>query len=454
MNAETPVELQARVAQLEAENRALREQVGARDTAQAVPPAPAQARRPSRGRSVLAAVLVTLGVLLTPVSVIAGWAKTTLTDTEAFTSTYAPLGRSPEIQQYVIDQTVAAIDDHLDIDALTADLVAGIQELGAGPRASAALEALQGPAALGLRTLVRNAVTAFVTSDLFAEVWAQALRVSHTQVVATLEGDPDAVVTVTGDSTIGVQLGPIVARVRDVLVEQGIGIASRIPDVDRTIVVAQSDSVPTIQLAYGLVETLGTWLPWFVLALLVAGVLAARHRSRALSVTGVAFAGALLVMLLVLGAGRLAVQAFIVPGALPVDVTTLLFDTATDPMRQTGVAGVVLGLAVAVIAWLAGPGTAPTRLRAAYADGLDGVAASSRRHGLTTGRTGVWVGARLSLLVAATALVAAVVIVLARPVTLGLVVGTVAVSLLVVVALTVVAALGTSTTAAVAAEDG
>ena len=195
----------------------------------------------------LAAVLIVLGCLMAPMAVVSGWAKTTLTDTDTFVATYAPLARDPEVQNFVIDQAAAAINQNINIEQLTSDVLDGIKALGTRPAASAALDALKGPATQGVQTVIRNGITEFVTSDAFAQTWERALRLSHTQLLATMRNDPQALIVAQSDGTIGIQLGPIVEDVKAALLARGLSIASRIPPVDRTIPIAQSDQIPTVQ---------------------------------------------------------------------------------------------------------------------------------------------------------------------------------------------------------------
>src|SRR5689334_1909638 len=111
---ESPAALQARVTALEAENAALRS-------------TPVRSGRPARrSRAVVAVVLILLGILLAPVALVTGWAKWTLTDTDRFVATYAPLSSSPEVQAYVVDQVMAAVDDRVNLDDLTQELVDGL----------------------------------------------------------------------------------------------------------------------------------------------------------------------------------------------------------------------------------------------------------------------------------------------------------------------------------------
>ena len=91
---------------------------------------------------------------------------------------------------------------------------------------------------------------------------------------------------ITDEGVVGIQLGPIVAEVKQRLVDRGVGIASAIPEVDRTIVVAQSDSLATIRVVYSLAVTLGWWLPVLMLLFFVAGIAFARRKATAVLGSG------------------------------------------------------------------------------------------------------------------------------------------------------------------------
>ena len=427
-------ELERRIALLEAENAVLR------DGAQPPPLAPAAS--PRRGRSwawaLLSAVLVLIGVVLAPVAIVATWVRADLTDTDRFVSTFAPLARDADVRAFVTDQTMVVIDDTVDIEQLTSDLVDGITSLGTPPRATDALNAMKGPAAAGIRSLVESRVAAFVSSESFADVWATALRVTHRQLVAAMTNDPDAAVRLGGDGMIGVQLGPVVDAAKAALVEQGIGFASQIPTINRTITVAQSDALPAVQLYYGIAVGAGVWLPWVALAFLAAGVLVARRRAAALVGTAVVLGVVMAVVLAGLAVGRALFITSVSPGLLPGGVADELFERVVGGMRDTTVAVLTLAIVVALVAWLAGPFEGPRRLRTLARSLGDRARAFGDAHNVTTGRVGEWIYRQRMLLRAAVAVVAALVVVLARPLTPGLIVGTLVVTVLVVAVLELV----------------
>jgi len=430
-------DLRERIARLEAENSVLRNQL---ETSPPVVPAPeVPTRRPrSRWWTALAVVLIVLGCVLAPLAVISGWAKSTLTDTDSFVATYAPLAESPEVQNYVVDQAAAAINENVNIEQLTSDLIDGIKELGTRPRASAALDALKGPATQGIQNLIRNGISAFVSSDAFAETWERALRFSHTQLVATLSNDPQALIAAQSNGTIGIQLGPIIEDVKAALLARGIDIAARIPAVDKTIPIAQSDQIPTIQASYRAIIALGSWLAWVAIVFLIAGVLVARRRSVALLWAAVGFGLSMLLLVLGFAIGRAVLLTAVPAATVPGNVTTLLYDTATLAMRDTAIAGLTLAIAVAVVGWLAGPFRTPRTLRGFYSDGVASLRHNAEQHGVTTGRVGDWVYAQRRVLHLIIGLVAAAAIILVRPLSLSDIVWTLVITVLALIAVSLV----------------
>jgi hypothetical protein len=418
----TNVELLRRIEELEAENRDLRDYsqtqnlLGDVGDASAAPP---PRRRRGWAWTVLAVVLITIGSLLAPVAVVASWARVALTDTDRFVAAYVGLADDPQIQAYITDQTLDVVNEQINIPQITNDVIDGITELGTGPAATQALELLKGPAASGVESLIRSGITAFVSSEAFADVWESALRLSHTQLVALMENDPNAAVTVGSGGEIGIQLGPIVDAVKTALVNQGIDLANQIPSVDRTIVVAQSDALPSIQLAYSLVTAAGVWLPWVALLFLAAGVLVARRRSVALIWAAIALAIAMVVTMAGLAVGNVALVSAISPSLLPSGVARLLYETVAEDMRTTTISVFVLAVVVAIVGWLAGPFVVPQRLRGFASEGAARLRTAAQNRGITTGRVGEWLYVRRGLMRAAIAVIGSAVVLLVRPLTPG-----------------------------------
>ncbi len=436
----TNAELARRVAALEAENTALRNRLD--ENATEPLPATVVAAEPKHKRgwawTLLAVVLIVIGAIIAPVAVVASWAKVQLTDTDTFVATYAPLAKDPGIQQYVTDQAVKAIQEHVDIPQLTSQVIDGITGLGTGPIATKALNALKAPLAQGIVSLIQTTVGRFVSSDAFAQVWQDALRASHTQLVATMQGDPKAAIAVGSDGSVGVQLGPIIDRVKQLLEDQGITFAAQIPTIDKTITVAQNSSIPTLQVFYNLAIAAGAWLPWVSIGLLALGVVVARRRSLALIGAASALALAMIVVVAGISIGQIVFIASASPALVPAGVATTLYTTVSTAMKDTGVAVLVLAIVVAIVAWYSGPFGVPRRLRGFFGSGVAWVRQSAERHGITTGRVGEWMYAQRVLLRSAVAVIAAAVVLFVRPLTPTLIIWTLVIAAVVIAILELV----------------
>ena len=329
----------------------------------------AEAHRPDgrrrRGRwwTVVATVLIVVGALLAPVAAAASWANTTLTDTDRFVDTYAPLAHDPAVRDLVTDETVRVIEEQVDIPRLTSDVIDGIIDLGTGPVATQALEALKGSVTQGLQSLVRSKVADLVASEGFDTVWTNTLRITHVQLTAALQGDPDALVGLGEDGSIGIQLAPIVDAATQVLVSDGFTFADRIPSTDRVIVVAQSDALPTVQRGYDIAVASGAWLPWVALLLIAAGVAVARRRWIALMWAGIAVAATMTILVVALAVGRAVAADAVVSSEVAAGVVDALLDAALSPLRGAAVVVIVGALVVAVVGWIAGPWRLPRALR-------------------------------------------------------------------------------------------
>jgi len=433
----TDDDLRARIAALEAENARLRADVAdtrdlSADADAAVAAAPARPKR-RRGRTVAAVVLVVVGLLLAPIAVITAWARAELVDTDRFVATFGPLAEDPEVQAFLADQVTLAITEQVDIPQLTSDVFDGIRALDLPPRAEDALSLLEAPAAQGLNSLLSSTVDRVIQSDAFANVWDAALRTSHTQFTAALQGDPDAMLEIGGDGTLSVQLGPIIEAVKERLDQQGVGFASAIPVVDRSVQVAQADSLVLVQTVYTLAVAVGTWLPFVTLLLLAAGVVVAKRRSVALAWTA---GGLALVMLLTLagfGTGRLFFVGTVSPSIMPRGAAESIYGGLTELMVSTITALTVLAIAVAIIAWLSGPWSTARRVRGFSDDAFGSVRRSAADHGITTGRFGAGLHRWRVAAYAAIAVVASLVLWFSRPLAVSTVVWTVVIALLAVV---------------------
>ncbi|MFV0432591.1 MAG: hypothetical protein ACK5LO_01210 [Leucobacter sp.] len=412
MNEQPNVQtLQKRIAELEAQNRELRQTAG--DA-----PEPSGSR-PGRGRSILAAVLIIVSVLAAPVAVIGTWARVQLVDTDRFVQTFAPLAEEPAVQTFLTDQVVEGIDQSVDIDALVGDLFTGLTDLDLPPRAVAALPLLQGPAAEGMHSLIRTGVEKVVASPRFAQLWEVTLRQAHSRAVAIIQGDPNTALQLSADGTLSLELDVVIREVKETLVSQGFGIAERIPEIDRSIPIVASDSLVLIRTVYQIAVSAGYWLPWVLLAMLGIGIAVARRRATALAWTGAGLAASFALLGAGLGTGRQFFIGTVSPSIMPRGTAAVLFDQLTALISSTIVALVVLSIFIAVGAWLASGGRAATAARGTVGSGFAAIRATADRHGLGTRAFGAFIERWRSTIIVAAVAIGVFVLFLNRPVTTG-----------------------------------
>ncbi|WP_460520446.1 hypothetical protein [Humibacter antri] len=383
------------------------------------------------GWTLLATALVVIAAILAPVAVVSTWAQRELTDTDYFVSTFAPLVTKPAVQDLVVSQSVAAIESNVDIKGITSDVFKGLDGLGLPPRASSALNSLQAPLVAGIKSLITSTVTKFVQSDAFADIWRQALTTTHQQLLATLNGDKNAAVSIGPNGQIGLQLAPIIEAVKSRLVDQGFGFAKSIPTIDKTIVIAQSSSVTLYMGLYNLVVAVGIWLPWVVLVLLVAGVLVARRRAIALVWASVALGLSMVLVSIGISVGRTVFQLS-VSDAIPADAAGTLYSGILGFVQSIVVVVAVLAITVLVIALVGGPFRWARALRGYVSSGFAAARRGAERHGITTGRAGEWIYRQRVLLRVVVGLAAAAVVLFLRPLTPPVIVWTAVIAVVVI----------------------
>jgi len=364
-----------------------------------------------RGRRVAAAALATLGLLLLPGAVMAHWATEQLVETERFVAALAPLADDPAVQDRIILEVTALVDEQVDIDAVTNELLTGLGEaLELGPRAQAALDLVSAPIAAGVRSLVADVVTEVVRSDAFSAAWQRSVEVLHTQTIRLLAGSPDSLLTLDRDGTLSLPLGPIVADVRAALVEQGVPFAAAIPDVDRAIVIAELPNLALARVLFQVGITVGLWLPWITAALLIGAVLLAPRRPATLRTVGLIALGVMVTLAVGFSLARTAIAAYVGPESSV--VAGAVFDAMTAYAMSVVLGLLALSAIFVLVGWWLGSSGVAAQARTALAARI---AAGRRALGITEGPTTSWLHARRTPLRYGIIALAAVPVVLFMP---------------------------------------
>ena len=364
-------------------------------------------------RTPVAAVLIVIGCVLAPVSVVAVWTANQVSDTNRYIANIEPLIHEPAVQNALTDKITTQITSHLNVTGYANQAAALLTSKGL-PRVGTLLKTF-GPAISSAVTgFVHNTVHKIVTSDRFANTWIKVNTVAHQTLVQALSGSNGAVSVSNGQVTI--DLAPFIAIVKQNLAARGFTLVNSLPPIHPTLALFSAKTLVQAQTLYRLINDLKFVLPILSLVLIAAGVYIARGHRRALIGAGLGFAASMLV----LGAALLVFRGVYlnsVPNSvLPSNAAAVMFDTLVRFIKTALRALLVLGLVVAVGAFFTGPSVTAARTRAGFASAFGWIRSSGERKGLTTGPAGRWTFAhRQALRICAVGLAAIIFVFEGRP---------------------------------------
>jgi hypothetical protein len=183
--------------------------------------------------------------------------------------------------------------------------------------------------------------------------------------------------------------------VKDTLIARGLSAAAHIPTVNATFPLFEAPNLEKAQSGYRLLQTLKWVLPILSLVLLAVGIWLARSRRRGLLGAALGFAASMLVLAAALAIARGIYLNSVPQSVLPSDAAAAAYDILLRFVKEGLRVLLVIGLVIALGAYLTGPAKSAVSIRRHLADGLGWLRG---RGGLRTGRFGEWVGARKSLL--------------------------------------------------------
>lgn len=342
----------------------------------------AHVRPRHRLRSFWSAVLITLAAVLAPLSAVAVWVADLVGDTDRYVATMAPLARKPEVQTAITNRVTDAVVKRVDLDKLLASVAPTDR-----PQIEKALGALKGPINSALKDLVQSTVRTFVSSDAFAKIWKEANRRAHATMVDALTGSNDSAVQLK-NNTVTIDLAPVVDQVKQRLVDQGLTLASKIPEVHTDFVLVKSDQIGKAKTGFRALQLVGAWLPIIGVVLAGVGVWLARRRRRALVAAALGIAAGAIVLDIILALFRSFYLDHLPPTVYD-PAAGAVYDQVVRFLRASVRTVVVLGVVVALGAWLSGHGRWALRVRQIWESGI---AATRSASGITTmGPVGPWV---------------------------------------------------------------
>ncbi|MFE7188783.1 hypothetical protein [Kitasatospora sp. NPDC057541] len=340
--------------------------------------------RRHRARSAFAVLLVLLACVLTPLSIAAVWTRSQITDTDRYVATMAPLAADPAVQTAVADRVTAELVTYLPVDSLLTEVAPADR-----PLLNTLLGGIGQALTDGITGFVHDQVLRVVRSDAFATIWTDVNRDAHAAVEKMLTGQGGGAVEIRND-TVVLDLAPLIDRVKTRLVDNGLSIAARIPEVHTQYTLVQSDAIPRIRTGFRLLDLAGFWLPVLTVACAAGGVLLAGRRRRAVVTVALGMAGGALLLGIGLSVFR-AVYLDRLAAGVDLAAAQAVYDTLVRYLRSAVRVVVALGLLVALGAWIGGRGRWAGTVRGLWASGLGAVRRAAQRAGLRPGPVGRFV---------------------------------------------------------------
>ncbi len=340
----------------------------------------AKRHRLPRTRGVIAWVLIVLASLLIPISVIAGWAITTITDTDQYVATMAPLARNPVIIDHLATKaTDALFSTHKVRDQVTEALPAKAKPI-------------VGPIVTQVKSYTHGLAVNVMERPRFGKLFDGLNRRSHDAVVDILTGKQSALTKrLEKGGAIVLNLTPALNQIIDEANSRGVTLFNPLkPLLEKgnalNLTIMSKSQVSQFSGIFNLVVKLRWVIPIVALALGILAIVIAVKRRRTLLRLSIGVALFTLVLLAVLSItrGRFIGQAT-VRGANR-DVSAAVWDTMVrylmTNLRWTVLAAVV----VAFVAWLFGPARYARWIRSHCAQAGRWVAAQARELRGSAGR--------------------------------------------------------------------
>ncbi|MFJ2006732.1 hypothetical protein [Streptomyces chartreusis] len=333
-------------------------------------------------------MLLTLAVLLAPLSVVATWVNSEVTDVDRYVQTVSPLARDPAVQKLVVDRVTDEVVENIDARKITdavADTLADHDAPGWLVDAARSLdEQLKG----GLTTAVRFVVEKVVKSESFADAWDSIHRGAHTVATNALTGEGGAL-EVKGD-TVTLNVGSVVDELQKQLVGVTLVKAEDIPGADKSIVLVRNENLSEARQGARWLAAVAPWLPLTLVVLGGLGIWAAPSHRVALMAAGIGTGVMMCGLLVGLAIMRQICLDAVTQTTQSQDAAAAAYDTLVRFLRQTTLTVLLTALITVIAGYLYGPGRGAAVVRKGAARSTEIAGHALTRTGLTTGAVGQW----------------------------------------------------------------
>src|SRR6266496_4929653 len=304
-------------------------------------------RRLPRWRRALVATLVIVSVVLVPLARLSVWVRNLVLDTNHYVDTVAPLATNKAITDVVAKRATDRLFQQVDVEARAKDALPERAQFLASPISS------------GVQTFTHTAAERALASEQFATVWKNANRRAHTSVVKVLTGEGKNV-SIKNDKVVldlSAEIDDIVKR----LDERGVTVFDGLAKKQKNLQVELFDAsqLEKARSAVHMLDRLRIVLVVLVFVLLGVALALSGNRRRTLMRWGLGLVAAMAVTAALLALGRSAYLNV----AQNRDAAGAAFDILVRFLRNSLRTIAVLGLVVAVAAFLSGPSRLAVRTR-------------------------------------------------------------------------------------------
>jgi Short C-terminal domain len=305
--------------------------------------------------------LVILGSVLAFFSILAIWTERQALNTDDWVATSDRLLQNPTIRAAVGEYLVDQLYENVDVEKELQEILPGDTK------------ELAGPAAGGLRQVAGQGAEKVLETSTAQNLWEDANRSAHEQLLAVLEEKGETVSTKEG--TVSLNLGSLITNLAD---QVGIGakLAEKLPPDAGQIEILRSDQLKTAQNIAVAIKGLALVLT--LLTFLVFGL--AIYLSRESRWVTVLFAGIGLI-----AAGFAVIVFRHIAGGIVVDqlvktesvkpAAEATWEIGTSLMTSIATSVIVVGALLAAAGWLASPSGAARSVRRVIAPVLQQYAA-------------------------------------------------------------------------------
>jgi hypothetical protein len=310
----------------------------------------------SRGRRRTVKALVVLGSILAFFSVFAIWIERQALNTDDWVSTSDRMLANSEIRSALSDYLVDQLYENVNVEKELKEILPGDTK------------DLAGPAAGGLRTVAGQGAERVLETSTAQELWANANRTAHEQLLAVLEDKGEAVSTEEGRVTLNV--GSLLTNLAD---QVGIGasLAEKLPPDAGQIEILRSDQLKTAQniavaiKGLALVLSILTFLA-FGLAIYLARE--GRWVTVLFSGIGLVAAGFAVIVVREIAGGIVVDQLVTAESAKPAGEAA--WSIGTSLMTSIATTVIVIGVLFGIAGWLGSPSNSARATRKAIAPAL------------------------------------------------------------------------------------